>query len=146
MSGWIKLHRELIEWEGYTDHNTCRLFIHCILRANFEDKVWRGIPIKRGSFYTSLDSLSSETGLSNRQIRTALDKLSSTGEVASSGMSRGRMITVSEYESYQQDDRLSVDEKAGKGQAADRVATTNKNLITKEVKNKYSDFVNQWPL
>jgi len=128
MSGWIKLHRDLINWEWYTDHNTCRLFIHCILRANFEDKVWRGIPIKRGSFYTSLDTLASETGLTNRQIRTALDKLSMTGEVTSSGMARGRMITVANYSDYQQDDRLNVNEKAGKGQANDRVATTNKNI------------------
>jgi hypothetical protein len=142
MSGWIKLHRELIDWEWYTDHNTCRLFIHCILRANFEDKVWRGIPIKRGSFYTSLDTLASETGLSNRQIRTALDKLSMTGEVTSSGMARGRMITVANYSDYQQDDRLSVNEKAGKGQAIDRVATTNKNLKN-EKKIIIPDGINQ---
>lgn len=136
MSGWIKLHRGLIDWEWYTDHNTCRLFIHCIIRANFDDKVWRGMPIKRGSFYTSLDTLASETGLTHRQIRTAFDKLSLTGEVTSSGMARGRMITVHEYESYQQDDRLNVSEKAGYRQALDRVATTNKNLITKEVKKE----------
>lgn len=135
MSGWIKLHRGLIDWEWYSDHNTCRLFIHCIIRANFEDKVWRGISISRGSFYTSLDTLSSETGLSNRQIRTSLGKLEMTGDVSGSGMARGRMITVVNYESYQQDDRLSVDEKAGKGQARDRVATANKNLRTKELKN-----------
>lgn len=127
MSGWIKLHRDLINWEWYTDHNTCRLFIHCILRANFEHKVWRGIPIYRGSFYTSLDTLASETGLTNRQIRTALDKLIMTGEVTSSAMARGRMITVCNYSDYQQDDRLNVNEKAGKGQAVDRVVTTNKN-------------------
>ncbi len=146
MSGWIKLHRGLIDWEWYTDHNTCRLFIHCILRANFEDKVWRGIPINRGSFYTSLDTLSSETGLSNRQIRTSLDKLGMTGEVTSSGMARGRMITVVEYESYQQDDRLDVSEKAGKGQAGDRLVTTNKNLRTKEVKNIHIPFDSFWDI
>lgn len=128
MPGWIKLHRALIDWEWYTDHNTCRLFIHCLLRANFEDKLWRGISIKRGSFYTSLDTLSSETGLSNKQIRTSLDKLIMTGEVASLGMARGRMITVAGYESYQQDDRLTGSQEAGSGQAYGRVGAANKNL------------------
>ena len=127
MSGWIKLHRDLIDWEWYTDHNTCRLFIHCVLRANFEDNIWRGIDIKRGSFYTSLGTISSETGLSLRQIRTSLDKLASTGELTSSGMARGRMITVMHYNQYQEADRLSVTQMTGKRQGSDRVATTNKN-------------------
>ena len=135
MSGWIKLHRSLIDWEWYTDHNTSRLFIHCLVRANFEDKEWRGIPIKRGSFYTSLDTLSRETGLSPRQIRTSFDKLISTGELTSSGMARGRMVTIHEYDSYQEDDRLNGSQVTGKRQADDRLLTANKNLRTKEDKN-----------
>jgi len=126
-SGWIKLHRNLIEWEWYTDHNTCRLFIHCILRANHADQKWRGIDIKRGSFYTSLDTLSEETGLSPMQIRTSLKKLKSTGEVTGYGMARGRIITVVEYDSYQDDNRLSNSLVTGSQQAGNRVVTANKN-------------------
>lgn len=150
MSGWIKLHRSLIDWEWYTDHNTSRLFIHCLVRANFEDKEWRGIPIKRGSFYTSLDTLSRETGLSPRQIRTSFDKLISTGELTSSGMARGRMVTIHEYDSYQEDDRLNGSQVTGKRQADDRLLTANKNLRTKEDKNKDSlrddEFDQVWDL
>lgn len=127
MSGWIKLHRQFTSWEWYDDNNTFKLFIHCLLRANHKDKKWRGIDIPRGSFYTSLDTLVSETKLSHRQIRTSFDKLKTTGEVTSLGMARGRMITVVQYDEYQGDDRLSVNEKAGWRQADDRVATTNKN-------------------
>lgn len=126
-NGWIKLHRGLLDWEWYDDSNTCRLFIHCLLRANHGDKTWRGKHIKRGSFFTSLESLSVETGLSARQIRTSLDKLSSTNELTSSSQARGRMITVVKYDSYQSDDRLEGSELTGKCQADDRVATTNKN-------------------
>ncbi len=150
MPGWIKLHRSLIDWEWYTDHNTSRLFIHCLLRANFEDHEWRGISINRGSFYTSLDTLSSETGLSPRQIRTSFDKLISTGELTSLGMARGRMITIHEYESYQEDDRLNVSQVTGKRQADDRLLTANKNLRSKEDKNNNScrdnEFEQVWDL
>lgn len=125
--GWIKLHRALLEWEWYDDNNTFRLFIHCLLRANHADKEWRGKHIKRGSFFTSLDSLASETGLTVRQIRTSLDKLESTGELTSSGQARGRMITVSKYDSYQSDDKLDDSQMTAKRQADDRLATTNKN-------------------
>lgn len=145
-SGWVKLHRGLLEWEWYKDANTRGLFIHCLLRANHADNSWRGKEIKRGSFFTSLDTLSTETGLTSRQIRTSLDKLISTGEVSSSGQARGRMITIANYDGYQSDDRLDDNEKAGRSQADDRQTTTNKNdkndkkvITTTPVKPKYED-------
>ena len=134
-NGWVKLHRGLLDWEWYDDINTCRLFIHCLIRANHADKLWRGKEIKRGSFFTSLDTLALETGLSVRQVRTSLDRLISTNEVTSLGQARGRMIVISKYDSYQGDDRLSDSVATGSRQADDRLPTTNKNvnnLISKE--------------
>ena len=33
MSGWIKLHRKITEWEWYSDANTFRVFMHLLLTA-----------------------------------------------------------------------------------------------------------------
>ena len=82
MTGYIKLHRQITEWEWYDDSNTFRLFIHCLLKANHTDKEWRGIEIKKGSFITGYDSLASELRLTKKQIRHSLNKLKKTGEVA----------------------------------------------------------------
>jgi len=139
MSGWIKLHRELISWEWYTDHNTCRLFIHCILRANHTNTKWRGTQLNRGQFLTSLESLSNETGLSVSQIRTGFKKLESTNEIASLSQARSRIVTVLNYDSYQSDDRLSDRLVAGSSQADSKLIATDKNVITKEVNNKTID-------
>ena len=136
MSGWIKLHRGLIDWEWYTDHNTCRLFIHCILRANHADTKWRGQKLNRGQFITSLESLSNETGLSVSQIRTSFSKLKSTDEIASLSQARSRVITVLKYDQYQSDDRLSDKQIASESQADDKQIATDKNVIIKEVNNK----------
>lgn len=143
MSGWVKLHRSILDWEWYSDPNASRLFIHCLLRANYEDKNWRGMDLKRGQFFTSLETLSAETGLSIRQARTALDKLESTGDLTSSGMARGRVVTVVNYDSYQSDDkqsdRLTTGFRQADRQADDsenvRLTTTDKKLRSKEVKN-----------
>jgi hypothetical protein len=135
MSGWIKLHRALIDWEWYTDHNTCRLFIHCLLRANHSDTKWRGHELKRGQFLTSLESLSSETGLSVSQIRTGLKKLKSTDEIASLSQARSRVITVLKYDQYQSDDRLNDKLVAGSSQADDSEIATDKNVRSKECNN-----------
>jgi len=63
MNGFIKLHRQLKEWEWYTDNNVKSLFLHCLLSANFKEKKWQGKTIKRGQFITSLNHLSIETGM-----------------------------------------------------------------------------------
>jgi len=135
-TGWIKLHRGLLEWEWYDDSNTCRLFIHCLLRANHADKVWRGISIKRGSFFSSLETLTKETGLSASQLRTSFKKLNSTSEVTSKGQATGRMITVSNYDQYQDSDKLSDRPVASQSQASDKPVTTNKNDNNEKNENK----------
>ena len=81
--GYLKLFREVLNWEWYKNPNTCRVFIHCLLKANWKDTTWRGIPLQAGQFATSLETLSKETHLTVKQIRTALDHLKETGEITS---------------------------------------------------------------
>ena len=127
LSGWIQLHRSLKNWEWFTDVNTSHLFIYCLLRANHKDTKWRGIDINRGQFLTSLDTLSRETGLTIRQVRTALDKLKLTGELTSKTTNKNRLISITNYNNYQEDDKQSVRKKAGKRQADDKQTTTDNN-------------------
>jgi len=101
MEGFIKLYRQVMKWEWYDDANTFRLFIHLLLKANYEDAQWRGLTIKRGQLFTSIGHLSHELKISNKAIRIALDKLIKTKEVASKGASNGTMITICKYDSYQ---------------------------------------------
>jgi hypothetical protein len=69
--------------------------------ANFKDGRFEGRVIKRGQLVTSLSSLSKQTGLTVRQVRTALDHLVMTGEVTSEPQARYRVITVIKYDDYQ---------------------------------------------
>lgn len=100
MNGFIVIWRKFIEWEWYDDPNTMRLFFHCLLKANWRDKKWRGKIIKRGSFITSQDNLATELKLSRSAIRVALKKLKSTGEIHTSGQ-LNTLVTVCNYDSYQ---------------------------------------------
>jgi len=134
-SGWIKLHRQLLEWEWYDDTNTKCLFLHCLLRANHNDTEWRGHKIKRGEFLTSVDTLTRETGLTVSQVRTSLKKLISTNEIASKSQARSTVITVIEYDSHQVDDKQVNKLMTMKSQADDNEIATDKNLRTKELKN-----------
>lgn len=150
---FIKIYRKLLNWEWYTDVNTKVLFLHCLLKANWKDGSWRGYKYKRGQFITSLPSLARETGLSIKQVRTALKHLKQTGEVADWHDSRIRIITVLSYDDYQDRGRPTGSQKASKGQAKGRQGATDirtyKNI--KENKEEYrpsdspEDEGNPWP-
>lgn len=130
-SGWIKTYRKLTEWEWYTDSHMVHLFIHLILKANHEDKRHRGRIVKRGQLVTSRKILSVETGISERSIRTCLDRLKATNELAIQATNRNSIITVCNYDNYQE-------KKEASDQQNDQRAVqqpTKHQTRSKEVKN-----------
>lgn len=136
MSGWIKVHRQILEWEWYSDNNCFRLFIHLLLKANHKERRFKGIELEIGSIVTSRDILSKETGLTGQQIRTALNKLISTNEITSVSSSQGTIIQVVNYEKYQ----VSTNEITNEQPTNNQRVTTNKNVKNKEEKKNTFSF------
>lgn len=99
--GFISLHRSILNWEWYRDVNTCRLFIHLLLRANYENRRVRGGTVKRGQVSTTVRKLAEETSLTPQKVRTALEHLKSTHEITYSANPQGIAITIKNYEKYQ---------------------------------------------
>ena len=142
MSGFIKLHRQLLDWEWYKDLPVRILFEHCLLKANYKTKNWQGIVIEAGSFVTSYESLSLETGLTVRQIRTALNKLKSTGELTHKGQSRYSIITIKNWVEYQSDDKQNDKQMTNERQTNDKQTTTTKeSKERKEYKESKNIFI-----
>ena len=135
--GYILVHRSFLRWEWHTDPNTVSLFMHCLLMANHDDVKWRGMTIPRGSFVSSLAHLAQNTGLSEREVRTALKHLKSTGSVTGKSTNKFTLYTVENYDQYQRSDRPDDRQATGKRQADDRQATTNKS--NKSNKSKKED-------
>jgi DNA-binding transcriptional MerR regulator len=121
VEGWIKLHRALLEWEWYDDIPSKVLFIHLLLKCNHADGNYRGRKVLRGQRWTSIGHLAKETGLTVKQIRAAIEKLESTGEIGTQGASDGTMVTVCKYDCYQemqkQVGKQKGEQKASEGQA-----------------------------
>lgn len=146
---FVKVYRKLVNWEWYSDANTTKIFLHCLLKANWKEGSWKGIHYEAGQFITSLSSLSKDNGLSERQVRTALNHLISTGEISSSTtdkttgkrLTRNRIITVNNWVDYQtsdkRTDRQTTSEPTGERQASDRQATGKRQQI-EEYKNNRS--------
>ena len=124
MTGWIKLHRQILEWEWYSDNNCFRVFLHLLLKANHKEKRFKGIELKVGSIVTSRDLLARETGLSSQQVRTALNKLISTNEITSVTSSQGTILQIVSYEKYQ----IATSEITNEQPTSNQQVTTNKNV------------------
>ena len=133
-NGFIKLHRSMMEWEWIDDHNTFRLFIFMLFLANHKPKKWKGIDVNRGQFVSGLHSLSTKTGLSVRQIRTAISHLKSTGELTSKTTNKYTLYTIENYSKYQDKTVEATSKTTGK-ETNERQATDNKQEC-KEVKKE----------
>lgn len=100
-NGHVKLYRRFANWRWYKDANTMRLFVHLLLSANFENHDFESITIHRGEVVSSYPKLASELGLSIQNIRTALNRLKSTGEVTCTSYAKFTVIAINNYNEYQ---------------------------------------------
>ncbi len=122
---FIKLDRNIINWRWFKDHKTYKLFTYLLVVANITDKPWRDIVIKRGQLVTSIAHLAEETGLTEREVRTALNRLKTTQEATSLSSPQYTLITIENYDVYQRATRFATN---------DRQTTDKRPTTTKEVK------------
>jgi len=135
MDGWIKLHRCFLDWEWYDEPGMVWLFLKCLLLANYEDKKWHGIDLPRGSFVTSYESLSSKKAkVSVMQVRTIIKRLILTGELTIKTTNKYTVISIINYNKYQEDNKQINKQLTNKQQTNNKQITTTKNI--KNIRNK----------
>ena len=130
--GFIKLHRKMTKWGWYHDANTFRLFVHLLLTANYEPRVFEGRIIERGQRAASIAGLSKETKISVRSIRTSLEHLKSTNEVTTETTPKFTIITIKNYDLYQQ----PTNELTNDRQTTDKRLTNDRQQWKKEKERK----------
>lgn len=100
-NGFIKLSRQLTEWEWVDDPSMLAVWVHCLLSANWKDYKYHGETIPRGSFVTSTRTFAERCGLSERTVRRCFEKLESTGEIERQVTHRGTIVKVLNYAAFQ---------------------------------------------
>lgn len=99
--GYLKLSRKILSWRWYKDSNTARLFLHLMLKANHTDGEFEAHTIKRGQLVTGRKALALELGISEQEVRTALNHLKSTNDITINTTSKYSIITMLNYEEFQ---------------------------------------------
>lgn len=122
---FIKLYDRILNWEWFGHPNTLCLFIYLLVKAYYKDTTVAGKTIRRGQLVTSLPKISTDTGLTIQQARTALAHLISTGEVTDESNPHYRIITVVKYNDYQSATDRSTDNQQTNNRQINRQSTDN---------------------
>ena len=126
---WVKLHRNIVDWEWFDDKNALKLLIYLNVKVNIVDKQWKGITVNRGSLVTGKYSITEDLGISVQQYRTALKKLVQSGEIVKKATNAYTILTLTKWEKMQHDQQ--TDNK----QITNEQQTDNKRIYpTKESK------------
>ena len=139
--GFISVYRKITEWEWYDDANTFRLYMHLLLKANWETKKWHGKTIERGSLITSREKLAKELKLGVHQIRTALDKLRNTQNLTIKTTNKYTLITIENYSNYQEHKNKN-DQQRGQQVANKWPQLNNYNNYNNNIYNTKKSFKN----
>jgi len=140
-SGWIKLHRVLLEKTVWKCSNPPQkvILITLLLLASHKESEWqwggRRFKVKKGEFVTSLESIRKSAGkdISIQQIRTALVLYVKLGFLTNVSTKHGRLITILNYEQYQSEQQSK---QQSKQQSINKALTPIKKVRSKEVKEK----------
>jgi hypothetical protein len=116
---FVKLDRALLDWEWFGDSNTVHVLIYLLLEVNWQPGKWQGIDIEPGSKVTSRAKIAGATGLSEKQVRLALERLEKSNVITRSGAGLGQLVTLVNWAKYQLngegEGRTRAGEKAGAG-------------------------------
>lgn len=141
-NGWIKIHRQLADWEWFTDSHMVHLLVHLLICCNHQPKRWKGVVVDRGQCVTGLNSLHESTGISIRTLRTCLARLEETGEISRKTTNKFSIITVRNYEKYQltENERQASDKQPTSNRQRTRMNKNDKNYV---VEKKLLRWLNQ---
>jgi hypothetical protein len=105
--GYVKLWRAFLDSEQMSDDWLCRLFVWCILRANFEPSKFKGMDLSPGQFVTGRISAASELKVSPSKWYRGIERLAEMGAIKVSANSNWTTLTLCNWQTYQSGDNKS---------------------------------------
>ena len=89
-----------LHFDWLNEYQTRHLWIYLLLKANTEPVAFKSTVIDKGELMVTLSSLSTATGLTVSQVRTALEKLTDSNCIEVKTTNKYSIIKIVAYESY----------------------------------------------
>lgn len=110
---WIKLYRQIMDNPFWKDKpfSKGQAWVDLLLKANYSDSVatinGEQVSVKRGQVFRSVKSLANEWGWSQNKVRRFLGELTAEHMAEVYGRTNGTLITIENYETFQNDRRTN---------------------------------------
>ena len=141
-NGYIKIWRKIQDTIFYRKPLVCHLAIHLLLEANHAPNkiIWNGseMLIERGQVLTGRKQLSALTGLTQQNIRTALQVLTNVSFLTITSTSKFSIITICNYSEYQ-DNKTTANQVTNQQLTSNQPATNQQLTTNKKNKNVKND-------
>ena len=141
-SGWIKLHRKILDCFIWQDkpYDKARAWIDLLLIAMHHDKKMiiddEVVIIQRGSFMTSIVKLADRWGWSRNKVVRYLDVLESEQMLNTKRTPKGTLITIVKYDDYQLSDMSCESTNESADESQNKNIKNNKNVKNEKKERK----------
>ena len=145
-SGWVKLHRNIIECSQFRDGDWLKIWVCLMSKATHSQfDAFFGkekISLSPGQLITSRRSLSVITGVQESKIERVLKRLKSEQKIEQQGSSVSRLITITNWDRYQKDEHQNEQRVNSERTASEQRVNTNKKVkkVKKVKKDNTVDF------
>lgn len=132
MSGWIKLHRKLLDNHNIKNGDWLKVWIFLLLKASHTGyKTVFGnetIDLKPGQLITSRKSISQQLGVQESKTERIIKRLKTEHQIEQQSSSRSRLITITNWNQYQKDEQQNEPQVNSKRTANEQQMNTNKKV------------------
>ena len=133
-TGWVKLHRKILDNPIFKNDKLFRVFMYLLLKASHTehdqligDSI---VQLKEGEWATGRKAISRDTGLTEQNVRTAISKLEKLGILTIKVTVKYSIFSIANWDSYQQSNQ----------QVTNNQPTSNQQVTTiNKVKNLEND-------
>ena len=149
MTGWIKLHRKLLDSPIFQNEKLFKVFAYCLMKASHKEHTQlvgrRVVHLQKGQFVFGRKRASEELRLKESTVRDYVKLLEKLGNIDIKSDNKFSVITVVNWAIYQNDEEISDsknDKKSTTNQhQMDNKSTSNQQQINtnKNVKNVEND-------
>lgn len=97
---FFRIDFNVLHFDWFNEIQTRHLWIYLLLKANSEPIAFKSTVIDRGELIATVASISTATGLTVSQVRTALEKLKNSNCIKIKPTNKYTVIKITDYESY----------------------------------------------
>ncbi|HDP6075426.1 TPA: DnaD domain protein [Staphylococcus aureus] len=132
MTGWIKLHRKLLDSPIFQNEKLFKVFAYCLMKASHKDHTQlvgrRVVELEKGQFVFGRKRASEELRLKESTVRDYIKLLENLGTIVVKSDNKFSVITVVNWAIYQSMEENSDSKNDNKSTTNQQQINTNKNV------------------